>query len=57
MLISDFGGSAVFHMFEKMNLNPYKGMYSLMIPLSLAGAIIGMTSLKKREASEEAETN
>ncbi|MBR5065880.1 MAG: MFS transporter [Oscillospiraceae bacterium] len=57
MLISDFGGSAIFHLFEKLNMNPYKGMYTLMIPLSLAGAIIGLTSLKKREATAETENN
>ncbi|MBR4798215.1 MAG: hypothetical protein IK049_03040, partial [Oscillospiraceae bacterium] len=57
MLISDFGGSAIFHLFEKLNMNPYKGMYTLMIPLSFAGAIIGLTSLKRREATEETENN
>ncbi|MBR5045795.1 MAG: MFS transporter, partial [Oscillospiraceae bacterium] len=57
MLISDFGGSAIFHLFEKLNMNPYKGMYTLMIPLSLAGAIIGLTSLERREATAETENN
>jgi len=56
-LIADFGGSALFHLLEVLNLNPYKGMYALMIPLSLGGAILGMTSLRKREAAEETAAN
>ena len=50
MLIADFGGSAMFHMFEQMGLNGYKGMYALMIPLSVLGLIAGFSSLKKGEA-------
>ena len=52
MLVADFGGSAIFHLFETLGFNPYKGMYMLMIPLSFTGAMIGLSSLKKREAEE-----
>ena len=55
MLISDFGGSAVFHLFERSGLNPYKGMYWLMVPLSFIGAMIGLSSVRKRESQEKAE--
>ncbi len=55
MLISDFGGSAVFHLFERSGLNPYKGMYWLMVPLSFIGAMIGLSSVRKRESEEKAE--
>ncbi|MBR2739961.1 MAG: MFS transporter [Oscillospiraceae bacterium] len=55
MLISDFGGSAVFHLFERSGLNPYKGMYWLMVPLSFIGAMIGLSSVRKRESEEKTE--
>ena len=55
MLISDFGGSAVFHLFERAGLNPYKGMYWLMVPLSFAGAMIGLSSVRKRETEDKSE--
>ena len=50
MLLSDFGGSLIFHLFEKLSLNPYKGMYAIMIPLSFVGAMIGFISAKRRES-------
>ena len=53
-LISDFGGSLIFHLFENLSLNPYKCMYAIMIPLSLAGAIIGLSSVKKGETEIQA---
>ena len=49
-LLSDFGGSVIFHLFERLSLNPYKGMYAIMIPLSFIGAIIGLVSIRKRES-------
>ena len=55
MLLADFGGSAIFHFIEKSGLNPYKGMYALMVPLSFAGAMIGLFSLRKREAETKEE--
>ena len=57
MLISDFGGSAIFHLLEKAGVNPYKGMYALMVPLSLFGAVIGMVSVRKNEKEEKEKAN
>lgn len=57
MLLADFGGSAIFHFIEKSGLNPYKGMYALMVPLSFAGAMIGLFSLRKREAEAKEEVS
>ena len=53
MLVADFGGSAMFHFFEKMGQDPYRNVYLSLIPLSVIGILAGVVSLRK-SAKEQA---
>ncbi len=49
MLVADFGGSALFHLFEKMGQDPYRNTYLSLLPLSVIGIAAGLISLRKSE--------
>ena len=53
MLVADFGGSAMYHIFEKKGINGYKGMYYLMVPMCIIGMICGIVSIRKGQAVGE----
>ncbi|MBP0968960.1 MAG: MFS transporter [Oscillospiraceae bacterium] len=47
MLAADFGGSAMFHLFEKMGQDPYRNIYLSLIPLCVIGILAGLISLRR----------
>ena len=49
MLFADFGGSAMFNLFEKLGKDPYMCIYLSLLPLSVIGIIAGLVSLRKSE--------
>lgn len=53
MLVADFGGSAMYHIFEMKGINGYKGMYYLMVPMCIIGMICGIVSIRKGQAAGE----
>ena len=57
MLIADFGGSALFHLFETIGEDPYKYTYLSLVPLSLIGLVMGYISMKKTEKEQAAAAN
>lgn len=55
VLVADFAGSGLHHLFETMGKHPIKGLYLCLIPLNLLGIYMGFSSIRKGE-SQGAET-
>ena len=47
VLVADFAGSGLHHLFELLGKHPIKGLYVCMIPLNILGIIMGLTSIRK----------
>lgn len=52
MLVADFGGSLLIKMFTHGDVVSYGNIYLILVPISIAGLIIGWTSIKKGEKEE-----
>jgi len=52
VLLADFAGSGLQHLFENVGVHPIRGLYVCLIPLNLLGIAMGLTSLKKSDSEE-----
>ena len=53
VLVADFAGSGLHHLFELLGKHPIKGLYACMIPLNILGIIMGLTSIRKGNSAEQ----
>lgn len=47
VLLADFAGSGLHHLFEKAGLQPIKGLYLTLIPLNVIGILLGTASIRR----------
>ncbi len=52
VLVADFAGSGLHHIFEVMGAHPIKGLYLSLIPLNIIGIILGITSIRKGSSQD-----
>lgn len=50
VLVADFVGSGLHHVFETVGVHPIKGLYVCLIPLCLLGIVLGAASIKRSES-------
>lgn len=52
VLLADFAGSGLHHLFEKAGLQPIKGLYLTLIPLNVIGILLGTASIRRGGTGE-----
>ena len=57
VLVNDFAGSGLFRLFELLGKHPIRGLYVCLIPLNILGIIMGLTSIRKGNSSEQEASN